>query len=656
MAFLSIRSITQEVVLIENKEYDQLKEFESVTRNAIHHYLDNTYRTTARLALTIHDLLPNPAQNPQNYSFDKLPTVQGLFLYYANSLIYPNVSFITTTQNQLLSGELDPFEKGWLTPPHTKTDRMALIRKRVKRSQNQLLTPFLQKYNVVEIIKLYALIGNHSGTIRYCNKLLEFQPIQGLYSGDITPWLWLTQFRAYIALGRHPDAIELTKKIIGQYFRNPSTYNINQIQFLHSEIFGVLLSYEYLTVRDRDFLWNIHINWQLHTNHTYQFIKHHELLASMNTGGEQSNFGIRSRADSTQIFIKISGNFTGHNQSLTGLFDRTSFFTHILSAIPNTFASKISYRILYDGQIIHANSPTPDVDFYKDISISSHLPKLRLQIYKTGESKLIAMANRKKIFLYSLLATSIITLIVGSAVIIRGIRQEKKLLYMKTNFVSSVSHELKTPITSIKMLSETLKTGRITESSKVAQYSGLIEKESNRLQTLIDDILQYSNWEQSPTTQIVSPIDLSNLVTDIITPFETRCAAKSITLSRAIEASSIIEGNEKSIISVIQNLAGNAIKYTPEGGAIHITVSHDEKEVCYSVEDTGPGIPKNEHRKIFTDFYRVGNELTRTTKGSGLGLAIVKRITDAHNARITVESKPGAGAKFKVFFKYAPQG
>ncbi len=656
MAFLSIRSITQEVVLIENKEYDQLKEFESVTRNTIHHSLDGTYRTTARLALTIHDLLPNPAQNPHNYSFDKLPEVQGLFLYYANNLIYPNISFITTTQSQLLSGELDPFEKEWLSPPQTKPERMALIRKRIKRSQNQLLTPFLQKHNFVEIIKLYALIGNHSGTIRYCNKLLEFQPIQGLYSGDITPWLWLTQFRAYIALGRYPDAIELTKLIITQYFRNPSAYNINQIQFLHSEIFGILLSYEYLTVRDRDFLWNIHINWQLHTNHTYQYIQHHELLSSMNSSGDQSNFGIRSRADSTQLFIKIGDNYTGHNQSLIGLFDRTSFFTHTLRAIPKTFASKISYRILYDGQIIHANSPAPDVDFYKDISISSHLPKLRLQIYKTGESKLIAMANRKKIFLYSLLATSIITLIVGSAVIIRGIRQEKKLLYMKTNFVSSVSHELKTPITSIKMLSETLKTGRISDSSKVAQYSGLIEKESNRLQTLIDDILEYSNWEQSPTTQIVTPIDLSCLVADILTPFETQCAAKTIVLTRAIEHSSIIEGNEKSIISVIQNLAGNAIKYTPEGGAIHITVSHDEKEVCYSVEDSGPGIPKNEHRKIFTDFYRVGNELTRTTKGSGLGLAIVKRITDAHNARITVESKPGAGAKFKVFFKYAPQG
>ncbi|MGL1886177.1 MAG: HAMP domain-containing histidine kinase [Reichenbachiella sp.] len=651
LSFLSIRSITQEVVILEKKESDQLKEFESVTRTAINTYLDHTYRSAAQMSMMVYDILPNPSQNPQNYSFDKLPEINGLFLYYKNKLIYPNLGFIFTDQDELFTHELDAFEKKWITPPKTKASRLALIRKRVRRTQNKSLSPFLQKMNFVEIIKLYSLIENHRGTIKYCNKLLEFKPIAGLYSKDITVWLWLTQFRAYIAMNRYTNAIELTKEIINHYFQNPNSYNINQIKFLRTELFNTLLSYEYLGVRDRDFLWNINVNWELHTKHSYQFVENRDILTTLMSSSLQSLTNTNTYSDSAQIFIKISTPFFTQNQILITSFNKTHFLTSLLKSIPSTLAKKISYRVSYDGSLISNHERSSDVEFYKDISVSSLLPKLRFQIFKTEADKLIVMANRKKIFLYSLLATSIITLIVGSAVIIRGIRQEKKLLYMKTNFVSSVSHELKTPITSIKMLSETLKTGRITDPAKVIQYSGLIEKESNRLQSLIDDILQYSKWEQAPSSFSLTKINLSTLVEDTIQTFHNQSSSRSITLRKEITPHCIIEGNEKSILSVIQNLIDNAIKYSPDDASILVTVTNLDSEICYRVKDNGSGIPKNEQHKIFADFYRVGSELTRTTKGSGLGLAIVKRIIDAHNARITVESKPNEGALFSVFFK-----
>jgi signal transduction histidine kinase len=221
---------------------------------------------------------------------------------------------------------------------------------------------------------------------------------------------------------------------------------------------------------------------------------------------------------------------------------------------------------------------------------------------------------------------------------------------MKDNFLSTISHELKTPLTSIKMYSEFMNSGRAYKPEKIVSHTSVILKEASRLESLIDAILNYARMESGKQLFRWETLNLSECANKVCDSLDVIAKSKGLEIKREIEKDLHIMGDYPSIYSLIQNLVDNAIKYTAEGH-VFVRLQAISQGISLSVEDTGKGIPASEQKNIFEGFYRIGDESTRETKGSGLGLAIVKRTADAHKASITLKSSPGKGSAFTVVFK-----
>jgi signal transduction histidine kinase len=320
--------------------------------------------------------------------------------------------------------------------------------------------------------------------------------------------------------------------------------------------------------------------------------------------------------------------------------------------VKNAFIAEVD-SVFYIEKMTSAIKETAKEWSYIDYSISGDFPFGRWDISVEESSASAKRESQKKIFfLYLMLVFSLVIPVIGVIVVYRGFSRERALRLMKDNFLSIISHELKTPLTSIKMYSELMNSGRVQKPEKIVSHTGVILKEAGRLENLIDAILNYTRMESGKKVFRWENINLSECVEKVCNSLEFIASSKGLEIKKEIESNCAIIGDYASIYSLAQNLVDNAIKYTSEG-YVSVKLQTDEQGISLSVADTGKGIPVNEQKNIFEGFYRIGDESTRETKGSGLGLAIVKRTADAHKASIILKSAPGRGATFTVIFKKA---
>ncbi|WP_210364953.1 two-component system histidine kinase PnpS [Bacillus sp. REN3] len=245
----------------------------------------------------------------------------------------------------------------------------------------------------------------------------------------------------------------------------------------------------------------------------------------------------------------------------------------------------------------------------------------------------------------------------GILLVFHDISELKKLEQMRKDFVANVSHELKTPITSIKGFSETLLDGALNDKDTLRAFLEIILKESDRLQVLIQDLLDLSKIEQHGFKLTLGLVDLRREITDVLEILKKRASEKAINLVYEDPGEDIvIEGDADRIKQVFINLVSNAITYSPNGSTVTITVEELKDAVSIIVKDSGIGIEKKEIPRIFERFYRIDKARSRNSGGTGLGLAIVKHIIEAHKGSIEVESETGKGTAFKIkLFKIFPQ-
>jgi len=242
----------------------------------------------------------------------------------------------------------------------------------------------------------------------------------------------------------------------------------------------------------------------------------------------------------------------------------------------------------------------------------------------------------------------------GIVLVFHDITELKKLEQMRKDFVANVSHELKTPITSIKGFAETLLDGALQDRKTLESFLTIILKESERLQSLIHDLLELSKIEQHNFQLNMGQIELNELVTDSVEILKEKATRKEIHLSIQTSDNQIfIKGDASRLKQIFINIIDNAIAYTPNEGNISVKIMDSEKEAKVSVSDTGIGIEKGEIPRIFERFYRVDRARSRESGGTGLGLAIVKHLMEAHQGEISVESEVGKGTTFHLtFFKH----
>ncbi len=240
------------------------------------------------------------------------------------------------------------------------------------------------------------------------------------------------------------------------------------------------------------------------------------------------------------------------------------------------------------------------------------------------------------------------TLVTGVTLVWVFLRRERNLSELQADFVSKVSHELRTPLTSIRMFTETLTLRRgdtVTEDRCIAALG----RESARLQTLIDRLLDWGRMESGRRVYDIAPHDVKTVVEEAIFAFEPTREQRHVTLKVHIEDGlPLIDCDHAALADAIVNLLSNAYKYGGTPREIDVFAERVGRGVGISVRDNGVGIPHKEHKRIFEKFYRVDDLLARTQEGSGLGLAIVRHVLRAHRGKIVVDSAVGKGSKFTL--------
>jgi two-component system phosphate regulon sensor histidine kinase PhoR len=235
----------------------------------------------------------------------------------------------------------------------------------------------------------------------------------------------------------------------------------------------------------------------------------------------------------------------------------------------------------------------------------------------------------------------------GAIVVFHDITRLKGLEKIRQDFVANVSHELRTPLTTIKGYVETLLEGALKEEV-ASQFVQVIKRHTDRLTKIVEDLLMLSKIESKEFQLKMEVISLRDLIDDVIDFVKEPAEKKKISISQsAIPPSLAVEADRNYLEQISINLLDNAIKYTPEGGRITISViEKDQREVLVSVQDTGIGIPKEDLPRIFERFYRVDKGRSQELGGTGLGLSIVKHLVQAHGGKVWVDSQPGKGSTF----------
>jgi len=233
----------------------------------------------------------------------------------------------------------------------------------------------------------------------------------------------------------------------------------------------------------------------------------------------------------------------------------------------------------------------------------------------------------------------------GAIAVFHDITRLKQLEKIRQDFVANVSHELRTPLTTIKGYAETLLEGALKED-QAFQFVQVIKRHTDRLTKIVEDLLMLSRIETKEFQLKMEAIPVRDFIDDVIEFVKEPAEKKKISLSRnEIPSSLAVQADRNYSEQILINLLDNAIKYTPEGGRVAVSaVEKDSKEIQFSVEDNGIGIPKEDLSRIFERFYRVDKGRSKEMGGTGLGLSIVKHLVQAHGGRVWAESQMGKGA------------
>lgn len=244
-----------------------------------------------------------------------------------------------------------------------------------------------------------------------------------------------------------------------------------------------------------------------------------------------------------------------------------------------------------------------------------------------------------------------LSLLMGGGIVLayRNVSRELALAKVKSDFVSNVSHELRTPLSLIRLYAETLELGRLSSPGKHQEYYEIIRKESERLSSLINNILDFSRIEAGKKEYSFRETDMADLVRSTLDSYRFEIEQNGFQYEQKIDNNlPQLRVDREAIARSLLNLVNNAVKYSGTEKYLGVHLYQRNGGVNIEVVDHGIGIPLKEQLKIFEKFYRVGDPLVHNTKGSGLGLSLVRHIVQAHGGIVAVESAPGRGSKFII--------
>jgi signal transduction histidine kinase/tetratricopeptide (TPR) repeat protein len=312
--------------------------------------------------------------------------------------------------------------------------------------------------------------------------------------------------------------------------------------------------------------------------------------------------------------------------------------------------SDIGGRIIAGDTALY-NRSTNITSYFDD-----NFPPWRIEV--TGEiTRPLLFKGFYKSFYFWTILTMMFILAFGIVITGRTIAHEKEVLKLKSDFVSSVSHEFKTPITSIKALTERLLEGSMKDPRRMREYYSVISREAENLSHLVGNFLDFSKMEEGKKQYNIEETDFKWWLEQTVSDFFSRIIQRKFSVRTNINEHSVPVKIDKNAMKLaVNNLLDNAVKFSSENSEIKVTLEKKEEKIILKIKDDGIGIPKNEQLRIFEKFYRGKDASHFSTAGTGLGLTIVQQIVEAHNGEIGVESEPGKGSTFSVMLPITDNG
>jgi signal transduction histidine kinase len=275
---------------------------------------------------------------------------------------------------------------------------------------------------------------------------------------------------------------------------------------------------------------------------------------------------------------------------------------------------------------------------------------------RTVSGTVVDLARSKARLLWWGIVLTAVTAIGAIVALLAWARRRSRLANLQTDFVANVTHELKTPLTGIRSLAETLQFGRITSPERAGEFVGAIVRETDRLARLINNVLDFSRLERGTARLRLERTDLAELVRSTVEAFKASLGdddgGRIIVETPAEGVPAVVDADSMS--RAVTNLLDNAWKYSRPPREIRASLAAADGRATISVSDNGIGIPAAQHRKIFRKFYRVDSSLSAETQGAGLGLSLVKAYAEAHGGRVDLQAKPGEGSTFTITVPLAP--
>jgi signal transduction histidine kinase len=261
-------------------------------------------------------------------------------------------------------------------------------------------------------------------------------------------------------------------------------------------------------------------------------------------------------------------------------------------------------------------------------------------------ARMFASANQRRAVYAALLFVVFLMLVTGTYVTARAISREVEVARLKSDFVATVSHEFRSPLTAIRQLSEMLQRGRVADEEKRRQYYELICRESGRLSRMVENLLDFSRLEEGRKLYHFELLDVSEWLRDLVSNF----GRGNITISLPAKLPAV-NGDRVALTSAVENLLDNAVKYSPSGSPVALEAETTGAELTIRVRDLGHGIAEEDRKHVFEKFYRGSGEISQKVKGAGVGLSLVRQIVEAHGGRVDFDSGLGKGSEFRIRLK-----
>jgi two-component system phosphate regulon sensor histidine kinase PhoR len=303
----------------------------------------------------------------------------------------------------------------------------------------------------------------------------------------------------------------------------------------------------------------------------------------------------------------------------------------------------------HQGRIIFGQPLTGTGEYIVAHEFPTTFYRWRLQVTPLHAPELEARARQKLISDAVFIGMAFGIIVLGMIVFLYAAAKERKLSQLRSEFVSNVTHELKTPLSVIKMFSELLVMGKVGDEERRRGYFEAIHRESERLGTMIDNVLDFSRLERGKALYEKVEVDVGEVVTTAVEVFRLRLDRQAIELKMRIEPDlPTVLADRHALSLAVFNMIDNALKYA-EGTReirVHVTSSTDNVRIC--VEDDGPGLPTDELTRVFERFFRGAAATRGRQRGSGIGLSLVQSVARGHGGKAWVDSEPGRGARFTI--------